>query len=345
MSHIDIDYDIYYSKHCSRYDGWLPAIEKYKIELGGRPLKYFTLCARSAIDVFMLEMKGLLLRDESGRLPNVVICERDKGAAADILNLVRPPLKEAIIQGPLEDILLFQDDKDTRGFPPGAYVKNPRIRECLRIKMLSERLKMFFPFDVINFDPYGNLFAPSFSRNKLYLSLRKIFELQKQLRRFLLLLTTPIWHVHPDCASQLRTDFDANVHKHKKIRDVLISSIRTVTYDQVEDNKRFAIASAKSIVQATARSTGWDCEHQGIYVYQNKDRHKFLSSVTKVYKTQTSPDESVYLEDLIRIIKDMPEYYSYEDVTKNRKVIEHLEKVKKYREKVRKEGRVKDSGS
>lgn len=338
----DIDYDKYYVKHCARYYGWLPAIEKYKEELNRESLKYFTLCARSAIDVFMLEMKGLLLRDESKKLPNVVICENDKGAAIEILNLVRPPLKEAVIQGPLEDILLFQDDEQTRGLSPGAYVRNFKIRERLRIKMLSERLKMFFPFDVINFDPYGNLLSPGLSKNKLYQSLEKIFELQEQVDTFLLLLTTPIFDIDPDSASQLRVDFKANIRKHKKIHDALLSSFRTIAYDKIEDKKRIAIGFAKSIVLATAKSTGWNCEHQGIYVYQNEHGHRFLSSVTKVYKTQTSPDESAYVDDIIRIIKEMPEYYSYKDVVKNREVIEHLEKVKRYREEVRKEGRVKN---
>lgn len=341
----DIDYDKYYVKHCARYYGWLPAIEKYKEELNRGSLKYFTLCARSAIDVFMLEMKGLLLRDESKKLPNVVICENDKGAAIEILNLVRPPLKEAVIQGPLEDILLFQDDEQTKGLSPDAYVKNFRIRERLRIKMLSERLKMFFPFDVINFDPYGNLLDPGLRKNRLYQCLKKIFELQEQISTFLLLLTTPISCVHTDCASRLRADFEANVHRYKKIRDVLLSSLHTIGYDEIEDKKRIAIGFAKSIVLATAKNTGWNCEHQGIYVYQNKHGNRFLSSITKVYRTQSSPDESVYIDDIIRIIKDMPKYYSYKDADTNLEVIKHLEEVKKYREKVRKEGRTKMSRS
>lgn len=335
----DIDYDKYYAKHCARYYGWLPAIEKYKVEFNRRSLKYFTLCARQAIDVFMLEIEKLLLRDESKRLPNVVICEKDKNVALEILNLVRPPLKEAVIQGALEDILLFQDDNRTRGISPDTYVRNREIRDRLRIKMLSERLKMFFPFDIINFDPYGNFLNPDLNRNKLYQSLRKIFELQEQVSAFLLLVTTPIFDIHPDSDSQLRIDFESNVSKHKKIHDVLLSSVHTIAYDEIKNKKRIAIGFAKSIVLAAAKSTGWNCEHQGIYVYQNEHGNRFLSSVAKVYKTHVSLDESAYVEDIIRIIKDMPEYYSYKDSLKNKEVIEHLEKIKKYRKEVKNEYR------
>lgn len=340
MSDINIDYDTYYPKHCARYYGWLPAIKKYKIESKRKSLKYFTLCARQAIDVFMLEMNKLLLRDESKKLPNVVICEKDKDVVPEILNLVRPPLKEAVIPAALEDILLFQDDERTRGVSSNAYVRDPEIRERLRIKGLAERLKMFFPFDIINFDPYGNFLKPSLSRNKLYQSLGKMFELQEQVSAFLLLLTTPIFDIDPDSASQLRIDFEANVRKHEKIHNILQSSFRTIAYDEVDDKKRIAIAFAKSIVLATAKSTGWNCEHQGMYVYQNEHGHRFLSSVTKVYKMEESLDESAYVDDIIRIIKSMPEYYSYKDVVKNQEVIEHLEKIKRYREEVRKEGGV-----
>lgn len=336
----DIDYDTYYVKHCVRYYGWLPAAKKFNAELRRRSLKYLTLCARQAIDVFMLEMHKLLLRDESGNLPNVVICEKGKNAAMEILNLVRPPLKEAIFQGALQDILLFQDDEHTRGLSPGQYVRSFEIRKRLRIKELSKRLKMFFPFDIINFDPHENLLNPDLNNNKMYQSLKKIFELQEQIDNFLLFVTTPIFDIHSDSESRLKDEFESNVSLHTEIRDALQSLFGTPSYHDIDENKKIAISFTKSVVISAAKGEGWDHKHHGIFVYENLSRKKMLSSVVQFSKVHTISDESVYVDDIIQIIEQMPKYYSYEDSIKNQEVKEHLEKIKKYREKIRNEYRV-----
>jgi hypothetical protein len=147
------NYDTYYAKHYARYNGWLPASVEYKRLLGRRPLKYFTLCAREAIDIFMLELEGVLSRDQNGNLLNVVICEFDQRAALDIFRLVRPPLREAILVGKLEEILLFQDTAETRELSPDEDYKDMGLRALMRIKRQSEQVKNHFPFDVINLDP------------------------------------------------------------------------------------------------------------------------------------------------------------------------------------------------
>lgn len=186
------DYDTYYAKHCARFYGWLPASMKHKRHLGRRPLKYFTLCAEQAIDIFMLESEGVLSRDRNGRLPNVIICEKEERAAGKIFRLVRPPLEEAILVGELEKILLFQDTAETRGLLPDEDVKERRLRRLLRFKRLSERIRGYFPFDIINFDPYGNFLKPDLEENKLCQSFERILELQKSISTFLLFITTPI---------------------------------------------------------------------------------------------------------------------------------------------------------
>ncbi len=333
----DIDYDTYYAKHCVRYYGWLPAVEKYNAELKRRSLKYFTLCARQAIDVFMLEMHKLLLRDESGNLPNVVICEEDKNAAMEILNLVRPPLKEAIFQAAFQDILLFQDDKDTKGRSRGQYVKSYGIRKKLRIKEFSKRLKMFFPFDIINFDPYGNLLNPDLDSNKLYQALKNIFELQEQIDNFLLFVTTPIFDIHSDTESRLRRTFECNVSSYATIRATLESSLDTSEYDNIDVTKRIVIGFAKSVVISAAKSEGWNHKHHGIFVYENLRRKKMLSLVVQFAKAHGSPDKSLYIQDIIRIIKQMPQCYSRKESCTNQEVKAHLQRVIEFREKSRKE--------
>jgi len=335
----NIDYDKHYPKHCVRYYGWLPASKVLKELIEKESIKYFTLCAKQAIDVFMLELEGVILRDQNRKLPNVIICEKEPRDAAEIFKIVRPPLKEAIFVGEVERILTFQDTEETIELSPDEDVREHRIRRLLRIKGLSERIKEYFPFDIINFDPYGNLLNPVQEENKLYQSFSKIFELQGGINTFLLFITTPIFDIHPDFESRLKSNFESNVFTHPEICNALLSSVGTIAYDDIDENKRTAFSFAKSIVMSAARSKGWKCEHHGIYVYESPSRKKMLSSVVQFSKAHTAPDESVYVEDIVRIIKQMPKYYSYEDSLKNQEVKEHLERIIKFREESRSEYR------
>jgi hypothetical protein len=331
-----INYDTYYEKHCGRYYGWLPASKEYKCQSQKDSLKYFTLCAKEAIDVFMFEMEGVLLRDEYGRLPNVFICESEISVAQSILSLVRPPIKEALIVGRLERILTFQDDDQTRGRSPDEEERNRHIREKLYIKGLAQRLKSYFPFDIINFDPYGNLLNPDDRSNKLYQSFERIFELQKDINTFLLFVTTPIIDIHSEFKCRFRSDFDSNVSNYDKIRSALKSL--TTNYDELEKNKQISIAIAKSIVNRIAKNKGWSSEHKGIYIYENINGTKMFTSVvqfTQITQENGLFAESLYVDDIVRVIEKMPKYDSYEDSLNNQEVKDHLDRIVQFREESR----------
>jgi len=339
MSPRNIDYDTYYGKHCARYYGWLPASISYKKESKKKSLKYFTLCAKEAIDVFMLEKEGVLRRDKNKKLPNVIICESEEKDAVEIFKFVRPPLESSILVGKLEEILTFQDTNKTKGLSLDNDVKDAEIRKLLRTKRLSEQIKELFPFDIINFDPYESLVALDFEENKMYQAFKRIFELQKSINSFLLFVTTKITDIHLNVESRFKKDFECNVTEYPGIREIL-SLERITTYDEIcDENKRKALGFAKTIVMAVARSQGWNCEHKGIYIYEydKPGGTRMLSSVVKLSKAHTTPDETAYVQDVIRIVKVMPKYYSYEESSRKGEVKNHLEKVKEYREEIRKE--------
>jgi len=333
----EINYDQYYSKHCVRYFGWLRASKKLKKEVGNKSLKYFTLCAKEAIDIFMLECEGVLSRDKNEKLPDVIICEKEPRDAAEILNLVRPPQKEAIFVGELEKILTFRDTTETETLSPDMPVRDRRIRSLLRLKDLSERFKKCFPFDIINFDPYGNLLNPGKTQNKLYQCLDKIFELQKGIDTFLLFLTTPIFNIHMDSKSLFKKDFEVNVSSYEAIRHALHSLMGTTSYDEIEEKKKIAISVAKSVIIPIAKKNGWNHKHHGIFVYDNFSGNKMLSSVVQFNKGHSSLNNAVYIDDIVRIIHEMPEYYSLTDAARNGQVKSHLKKIVEYREKARTE--------
>lgn len=330
-----MDYDFYYGKHCARYYGWLPAAKKYKAKSRRKSLKYFTLCAEQAIDVFMLESEGVITRDKNRRLANVVICEKDAEVAARIFSLVRPPLQEAILVGPLEQILTFEENEHTRGLSPDDDVRNRHIREMLRIKRLHRRLRDYFPFDIINFDTYGNILNHNKDSNRLlYIAFERIFQLQQPVSSFLFLMTLPISDIDNSFQSRFRNDFDSNVANYPVVRDRLMATVETISYDEIDEDKKISLSIAKSIISAVARAAGWNCEHKGICIYENKNLRKMLSAVVLLSKPKSAPDLSSYLKDVIRIIQSMPLYYSYQEAMKNSDVRTHLEKIKAYREKI-----------
>lgn len=63
---IPVDYDADLAKHYVRMFGWLPICRDYATKVGKRHVRYFTLCAAGAVDVFMLERAGVLYRSPDG---------------------------------------------------------------------------------------------------------------------------------------------------------------------------------------------------------------------------------------------------------------------------------------
>lgn len=329
------DWDVYYCKHCARFYGWLPAIQDYIKQTNKEIVTYFTLSDVQAIDVFMLEMEGILTRDARNRLPNVVICEGEPSKIAAILEIIRPPVKEAIIPDKLQDLLTFEDDEYTRTISRDERPKSRAIRKRLQTKHNLETLKKYLPFNIINFDPNDNLLKPAPSTNKLYKALENVFELQKTIDSFLLIITTPIYDVAPDSNEMMKRDFVKNVEKYIQIREALLKSVKTVDCDEIDESVRIAYGFAKSIVMPAARSKGWSCEHKGIYVYENEHGNEYLSSAIKCFNVGNTPDESSYVADVTSVINNMPNYYSYSDSLSDQAVKKHLSKIIEFREESR----------
>ncbi len=328
-------YDDYYGKHSARFYGWLPASLEHKARLKGRPIKYFTLCAEEAIDIFMLEKEGILKRDANKELPNVFICEKENSVASKIVNLVRPPIKEAIFVGALDVILTFKEDKHTAGKDLDADDKNYQIRQKLYNRRLFHRLKNSFPFDIINFDPCGNLLDNNKDSNKrLMESLKKVFELQNPLDSFLMFVTIPLSDIHKDYIKTFKAGITKNVKDHPKIGEALSGKYGSSKYEDIEELHRIAIGFSKSVMTPIAKKSNWQCNHQGIYVYQNRDKRHMLSSVILLTKSQKF-DLDIYVKDVLQIITEMPSYYPYSNPFGDQVIINNMKEVVEYRTAVK----------
>jgi hypothetical protein len=331
MSSHTPNYDQYDAKHFARYRGWLPASKEIVNVAGRGTIKYFTLCGKKAIDVFMFEKEGLLARDSQGRLLDVVICEKNVADAVEIFRLVRPPLREALIIGSLEEVLASQESDVS-----GGDARSREVRKNVRNWELFKQLRKYFPFDIINFDTYGSLVSKPLGENKLLAALERLFKLQESAKTFLLLVTTPISDLNGELETTFREGLSENVKSYDTIRDALLTSKGIDLYDEMEEESRVALGFAKSVVLPMARKYGWHAIHKGIYVYDSPSGvTKMMSSVVLLSAASSEPDSGVYIFDIVQIIKHMPKCYSEESAEQKAAVRKHLESIVQYREKVR----------
>lgn len=324
------DWDNYICKHCARYYGWLPASKEFTAHIRKKHVKYFTLSDIQAIDIFMFEMEGVLVRDGNKMLPEVVICEEESGKIPIILDVVRPPLREAVIYGSLQDLLTYEEADDNS--LSEAWARSYEGRKRRKVKEGHDKLVSFFPFDIVNFDPNDNLLNPSLESNKLYQALERIFELQKDTDTFLLMVTTPIYDVATGTEDKFKSDFQRNTEKYSEFSSSLKSSFGVINYNGVKEHKKIAICFVKSIIYPVALKNGWSCSHKGIYVYENPKGNKYLDAVIECVKTSDEKAKNSYIADLVRVTENMPEYYPKSVSSKDKIIISHLESIKAFRE-------------
>jgi len=124
-----------------------------------RPIRYFTLCARSMIDVFMLVGEGLLKIDpENYSISRVQFCECDQEQFAEIREMIAR--EDAGFFGQLENVVLFKEDDFTAQFPTLESISLKLEDEGLELEKLDRLLlkrthfnvRSSFPYDFINLD-------------------------------------------------------------------------------------------------------------------------------------------------------------------------------------------------
>jgi hypothetical protein len=339
MSFENPDYDNHPEKHYVRYLGWTPVSKNYRQRNSNKPPKYFTLCAKQALDIFTLEKEGILQRDGNKNLPNVTVCEKDDSDAAEIFKVVRPPLKNAIIIGLLEELILYDEsNREIQEILQKAQ-SGERLsrsdREKIRTYEKSRSLKDTFPFDIINIDACSSFLNTGLTQNKMCQTLKKIFELQKSTQSFLLFITNPIRSdgIASDAIRQLKADFQSNRSHYKEIDTAIKTTFGNgAYYETIPEENRISFCFAKSVVMPAA--IGWSYKHHGIFIYSSPNGTKMMSSIIEFTKINQEKDETNYLDELVRIIKEMPLAYSKLDKSIKDRINQHFESVKQYRDRI-----------
>ncbi|MBL7815453.1 MAG: hypothetical protein JNL70_10590 [Saprospiraceae bacterium] len=327
-------YDKYYGKHWVRKEGWLPSGKAFAAKYRKKYLKYLTLCAENAIDIFLFEKEGLLHRNKNSELQDVIICEKDVSAAQRIFALVRPPLKEAVFIGKLESILNFEEDHHTRGIDPDDDTinqRNSQIRQKFKYKKDHLRLLHEFPFDLINFDIVENMLRNT--ETPLLRSLQKIFEFQQD-TNFLLFVTIPIEDINASFYALFKERMQENIDSHIEIKQAFEERFDIdADFDSIDQKCKITIGFAKQIIIPYADQYNWQCRHHGTFIYENNRGRRMLNTIVELSKNQA---ENHYVRDVVNIIKNMPHFMPYQENYPT-EIVEDLEAIIEYRERIRNE--------
>lgn len=338
-----IDYETCPAKHHVRLKGWMSdcnwqnskVLRQIKNKLRKQPFTYFTFCASQAVDVYMLEMYGLLARDENDRLNTVYFCERVEEEFEKINSQIRSD--KAGFFGEFEKIVLFQDDEKTIGKNEISEWADPKDKELInkfKQKDLHTRFKRLFPIDVVNLDVNG-VFFPSDSRYlEMLKSLEKIFELQNgvhiedehQIDSFVLILNTHLEYseYNESSINHLVKVSSDNVDKYETYKKEFIQKFKNVPSKAIAENffpTFFSITLPKILFEMALRK-GWVASKHSIYVYerlmQNGKKYHFMSSAIRYKKAvaianqlpdyNEKPYSDEYAAEMCRILTDEPLY-------------------------------------
>jgi hypothetical protein len=177
-------------KHYKRIHLWLPQAVNLQNSLAGeRPFRYFTLCSREMIDVYMLVKEQILAFDtETRRVQGVSFCEYNQEIFPEMTELIG--VEEAGFLAKLEDLVLFQDVPQTQTLSSDdaltAFLEESGegLETALREKVEEKRrhlsFQRLFPFDFFNLDFCDRYYGDPPDVMKIHTTIDKLLEWQRQ---------------------------------------------------------------------------------------------------------------------------------------------------------------------
>jgi hypothetical protein len=308
-------------KHYKRTECWLPRAQQIANSIRPpRPFRYFTLCARPMIDVFMLARQRLLEHDENfGHISDVVFCESDKEDYPEIIEMLED--ESAGFPNRLEDLVLFADDDFTAGFPDLESVKlgldddllSDEKRDRLRLKEQYFELTKKFPFDFLNLDFCGYYYPQPPSVLVINNTVKTIVDLQgpesvdsngKALRvdRFVMSITCKFDDSLPEAAFvRLEQIVSVNARDHRRYREAIQGSARPIDSHQwrASDSYDFFLSSWPKEILGIAQERGWGMEILD-YVHYRRPRDK--SIVCLVVSLERNGEHETYVDECLRAL-------------------------------------------
>jgi hypothetical protein len=278
-------------KHRKRLLHWLPHWKALAARVGdGRRLRYFTLCARSMIDVFMLVGEGLLdVEPENNSISRVQFCECDQEQFDEIREMIAR--EDAGFFGQLENVVLFEDDDFTAQFPTlesiSLKLEDEGLQDDLEKldKLLLKRtffnVKSSFPYDCVNLDFCQYYYPHPPGMLRVNRTVERLLDWQRrpsedaeavQLQEFILAVTCRYDMDFPgEAEARLRELIRNNCNASQEYKEQ-VEKTRGIT--QVEewikkDREDFFFAGWPKDIARSAKEYGWSMEVLD-YVYYRR---------------------------------------------------------------------------
>jgi len=334
-----IDWDVRYSKHWVRYYGWCRASRSFKKRQKKEQVKHLTLSDVNALDIYALELEGVLTRDDDFRIPNVVIVESEDWKIPLIVQAVHPPVPSAVILGKIQELI----NLDVEQLKSRIDQSGPNWRRSRALRLLADKLPNHelliseFPFDIINFDVQQSFINPPPPGNSFSRAFEKILRLQSGIGAFLIFLTSRVADddLRSGYENLFRRDVNRNITTYSGIRDALNSSLKADEYSEIQDQiKRLVIGFAKSLVALPANESGWNVHHHGMYIYDHPQGERMLNVMVELREVGPVVNDSAYVREIVKVIEDMPTYVSYDEAEKDEEARGHLDRVIRRREEI-----------
>jgi len=270
-------------KHYVRLEGWLPfaqrrlkAIRANRKPNQQRGLRYFTFCAVGALDVLMLDVAGVIKKND-GRFDNVVFFDyKDE----QVLETQRRIPGAIGFPGKFTPVVTDEDpvgDAQIEAQEPlsenTGELDEKKVRERQRRLDIRKRFRLRFPFDLINLDLEEFLFKQLDPfPGQVVKAMKRVFEWQRQpiinakgheeyLKGFTLMFTTKIGPpaMHPDYLEMLRTYLRRNIASQPSLLDQLENraGLRDIDQLQAEQFDLFFKLSVPKMIAAMLLEEDW----------------------------------------------------------------------------------------
>jgi hypothetical protein len=290
-------------KHRKRLYNWLPHWKRIAASLGSdRNIRYFTLCARSMIDVFMMLKEGLLPFDEESKsIGSVSFCECEPEQFTEILELIGR--EDAGYFGRIEDLALFRDDNFTGQFPSLEDIalkleEEESLTESevanLKLKRTHLNIKASFPYDCINLDFCGYYYNPP-SMLRINETVQRILEWQflpgmedLTVNDFILTVTCRHdAHFPKEARARLKNLIRKNCDEHVAYKTEFERSRKGVTIESWANKspEDFFLAGWPKDIASSAKERGWSTDILDYVIYRRKGyKNKPYAIVCSVLK-------------------------------------------------------------
>jgi hypothetical protein len=341
------------SKHQKRVQYWLPHAKHISnhARAANRSFRYFTFCARTMIDVFMMAKEDILSHDgDYGNISDVVFCESNSNHFPEITEMLG--VEGSGFFGRLEEMVLFQDDDYTAQFPEIRHIEEeieregesiePAMRLRLDLKIQHLEFAKKFPRDYINLD-FCELYylkpedEPPVEVFQVSNTVERILRLQAQVgvdddgqrvtvNEFVMCITCRYDDTLPN---QAFVRLENIVRKNSEDNDEYRNAVEHLKGTAVPREWRetdafdFFLASWPKDLLRTAHSTGWEMEVLD-YVYYDRpdDGRGPYRIVCLVARFERNVDPPTYIDQAISVLTPesrvaIPEISRKSDLGKN----------------------------